>query len=119
MKSLFKKLIEVLCKAWVWSLLLVFLLAASIWNFGPLLAVSDNRFWEGTSARLITISVLFLVWGLGIVFTNWRGSLIKRQAEESETGKERLRKSVAMEKERLELVSRFSDAQRVLKDSAL
>lgn len=119
MKSLFKKLIEVLCKTWVWSLLLVFLLAASIWNFGPLLAVSDNRFWEGTSARLITISVLFLVWGLGIVFTNWRGSLIKRRAEENETGKERLRKSVAMEKERLELASRFSDAQRVLKDCAL
>ncbi|AAO56059.1 type VI secretion system membrane subunit TssM [Pseudomonas syringae group genomosp. 3] len=119
MKSLFKKLIEVLCKTWVWSLLLVFLLAASIWSFGPLLAVSDNRFWEGTSARLITISVLFLVWGLGMVFTNWRGSLIKRQAEESETGKECLRKSVVMEKERLELASRFTDAQRVLKDSAL
>ncbi|RMT19486.1 Type VI secretion protein IcmF [Pseudomonas amygdali pv. lachrymans] len=119
MKTLFKKLIALLCSTWAWSLLLVLVLAACIWMFGPLLAVADNRFWDSPIARLVSISVLFLVWGLGIVFNNWRIGLQKKQAQDSHAGHELLRKSVAVEKEHLELVSRFKDALRVLKDSAL
>ncbi|RML97943.1 IcmF-related protein, partial [Pseudomonas savastanoi] len=119
MKTLLKKFIALLCSTWAWSLLLVLVLAACIWMFGPLLAVADNRFWDSPIARLVSISVLFLVWGLGIVFNNWRIGLQKKQAQDSHAGHELLRKSVAVEKEHLELVSRFKDALRVLKDSAL
>ncbi|MCF5678607.1 type VI secretion system membrane subunit TssM, partial [Pseudomonas syringae] len=119
MKTLFKKLITLLCRTWVWSLLLVLLSTALIWLVGPLLAVDDERFWESPVTRLLTISVLFLAWGLGIVFANWRSGVQKKRAEDSHTGHERLRKSLAVEKERLELSSRFKDALRVLKNSAL
>ncbi|RMV42933.1 Type VI secretion protein IcmF [Pseudomonas syringae pv. helianthi] len=119
MKILFKKLITLLCSTWAWSLLLIGVLATCIWVLGPLLAVADKRFWASPTARLVSISALFLIWGLGVVFTNWRSGLQKKKTQDSPEGQERLRKSVAVEKERLELVSRFKDALRVLKDSAL
>ncbi len=118
-KTLLKKLITLLGSTWFWSLLLVLTLAACIWLFGPLLAMADNRFWENPAARLATISVLLLIWGLGVVFSNWRSGWQKRQVEQSPAGQEHLRKTVAVEKERLELVSRFKDALRVIKDSDL
>ena len=30
---------------------------------GPLLAVSDYKFWESATSRLLTISLIFLLWG--------------------------------------------------------
>ncbi|KEZ74021.1 hypothetical protein C5I_0109535, partial [Pseudomonas syringae pv. syringae FF5] len=119
MKILLKKLMTLLGSSWFWSLLLVLTLAACIWIFGPLLAMADNRFWESPVVRLATISMLLLIWGLGVVFLNWRSGLQKRQKEESPAGQEHLRRTVAVEKERLELVWRFRDALRVLKDSDL
>lgn len=68
MKSLFKKLVATLGLTWVWSLLLVLLLACIVWWVGPLLAVDDKRFWLGATSRLLTISGLFLAWGLLMVF---------------------------------------------------
>ncbi|RMV62632.1 Type VI secretion protein IcmF [Pseudomonas coronafaciens pv. atropurpurea] len=119
MKTLFKKLVTLLCSTWLWSLLVVGALAIIIWAFGPLLAVADRRFWESPSARLLTISALFLVWGLWNVFANWRSGLKRKLAAESQTGQERLRQSLAREKEQLELFSRFKDARQVIKNSAL
>ncbi|KPW75058.1 Type VI secretion protein IcmF [Pseudomonas syringae pv. coriandricola] len=119
MKSLFKKLFTLLCRAWFWSLLLVVGSATLIWSVGPLLAVADKRFWESPIARLVSISVLFLAWGLGIVFANWRAAVQKKRTEDSQTGQQRLHQSVAMDKEYVELASRFKDAQRVLKESAV
>nr|WP_283777009.1 type VI secretion system membrane subunit TssM [Pseudomonas syringae] len=118
-KNLFKKLMTLLGSSWFWSLLLVLTLAACIWIFGPLLAMADNRFWESPVVRLATISMLLLIWGLGVVFLNWRSGLQKRQKEESPAGQEHLRKTIAVEKERLELAGRFKDALRVIKDSDL
>ncbi|MCK9701249.1 type VI secretion system membrane subunit TssM [Pseudomonas syringae pv. syringae] len=119
MKTLFKKLMTLLGSTWFWSLLLILTLAACIWMFGPLLAMADNRFWESPVVRLATISVLLLIWGLGVVFSNWRSGWQKRHAQDSHEGQELLRKAVAVEKERLELVGRFKHALRVLKDSDL
>ncbi|MCI3945339.1 type VI secretion system membrane subunit TssM [Pseudomonas syringae] len=119
MKTLFKKLITLLRSTWVWSLLLVGVLTVLIWAFGPLLAVADDRFWESPVSRLLTISALFLFWGLGNVFANWRKGLKRKQAEDSHAGQERLRQSVARDKERVELSNRFKDALRVIKESAL
>nr|WP_282705735.1 type VI secretion system membrane subunit TssM [Pseudomonas syringae] len=118
-KTLFKKLMTLLGSTWFWSLLLILTLAACIWMFGPLLAMADNRFWESPVVRLATISVLLLIWGLGVVFSNWRSGWQKRHAQDSHEGQELLRKAVAVEKERLELVGRFKHALRVLKDSDL
>lgn len=72
MKPLFKTLVAALALTWVWSLLLVLLLAWAVWWFGPLLAVDDKRFWLGATSRLLTISGLFLAWGLLMVFVNRR-----------------------------------------------
>ncbi|WP_246765778.1 hypothetical protein, partial [Pseudomonas syringae] len=72
MKILLKKLMTLLGSSWFWSLLLVLTLAACIWIFGPFLAMADNRFWKSPVARLATISMLLLIWGLGVVFFNWR-----------------------------------------------
>lgn len=72
MKNLFKMLASALGLTWVWSLLLVLLLAWTVWRFGPLLAVDDKRFWLGATSRLLTISGLFLAWGLAMVFAQRR-----------------------------------------------
>ena len=53
MKTFFGKLGAVLRRTWVWSLLLVLLLAVVVWFVGPLLAVDDYRFWESSTARLL------------------------------------------------------------------
>lgn len=72
MNAFFKKAGTVLGTIWVWSLLLVLSSAALVWWIGPLLAVNDYRFWLGTTARLITISALCLLWGLAMVLVGGR-----------------------------------------------
>ncbi|MDP1465731.1 hypothetical protein, partial [Klebsiella pneumoniae] len=59
-------------KVWLWSLLLVLSAAMLVWFFGPLLAVDEYRFWQGSTARLLTISVMFLLWGLAMVIVSGR-----------------------------------------------
>ena len=75
MKKFFKKVGAFLRKTWVWTLLLVLSVALLVWFAGPLLAVDDYKFWEAATARLLTISVLFLIWGLTMVFVNWRAGI--------------------------------------------
>ena len=58
MKSFFAKLGAFFSKTWVWSLLLVLVLALLVWFVGPLLAVDDYKFWESATSRLLTISLL-------------------------------------------------------------
>lgn len=72
MKGFFKRTAEFLSITWLWSLLLVLLIASGVWFVGPLLAVDDHRFWQGSATRLLTISVLFLLWGLAMVFFSRR-----------------------------------------------
>ncbi|MFL1563476.1 type VI secretion system membrane subunit TssM [Pseudomonas sp. O64] len=67
MNAFFKGAGTVLCRIWVWSLLLVLACAVLVWFLGPLLAVDDYRFWQDPADRLVTISVLFLLWGLAMV----------------------------------------------------
>lgn len=72
MNAFFKSAGSVLRRVWVWSLLLVLLSAALVWWFGPLLAVDDYRFWQGVSARWVTISSLLLLWGIAMVLVGGR-----------------------------------------------
>ncbi|PYY83042.1 type VI secretion system membrane subunit TssM [Pseudomonas sp. TKO26] len=119
MKTLLKKVGLFLARTWVWTLLLVLLMALLVWFVGPLLAVDDYRFWAGTTARLLSISALCLIWGLGMVFANWRAGVRKSALEDSEEGRQSLEREQRMDDEEKELRSRFKDALRTLKTSSL
>lgn len=113
MSALFKGVGAVLGRIWVWSLLLVLCCAVLVWFWGPLLAVDDQRIWQGASARLITISVVFVLWGLVMVFVGggrvtWRPRL---------KGKRRRQASEWVENERRDLCARFKEAVHLLKTS--
>ena len=81
MSAFFKGVGVLLGRFWVWSLLLVLSCAAAVWFLGPLLAVDDHRIWQGAPARLVTISVLFLLWGLVMAFAGG-GRVARRQRPE-------------------------------------
>ena len=119
MKTFFGKLGAILRRTWVWSLLLVLLLAVLVWFVGPLLAVNDHRFWESSSSRLLSISVLFLGWGLAMVFASWRASARKKRDAEDQDVQEQLRRDGLIGEEQQELRHRFKQALRTLKTSSL
>lgn len=118
MKKLFKKLGAFLRKTWVWTLLAVLCVALLVWFAGPLLAVDDYKFWEAATARLLTISVLFLLWGLTMVFANWRAGVRKKAVEDSKDGQARLLRETQMDDQQKELKARFKDALHTLKTSS-
>ncbi len=106
MNAFFRSAGAVLGRVWVWSLLLVLAVAMTVWFFGPLLAVDDYRFWQAAASRLLTISGLFLLWGLAMVYANWRS--MARQSTVDD-GEPRPRKS-QIENEQRHLRGRFKDA---------
>lgn len=119
MKQFFRNLAVIFRKTWVWSLTLVLVLALLVWFVGPLLAVADHKFWAPATTRLVTLSALFLCWGLFIVFVSWRSGVRKKRALETEDGQERLRRHEQITEEQQELRSRFKDALQTLKSSSL
>ncbi|KPG99624.1 type VI secretion protein VasK [Pseudomonas sp. RIT-PI-q] len=119
MKKFFKKVGAFLRQAWVWTLLLVLFVALLVWSVGPLLAVDDYRFWEGSTSRLLTISVLFLIWGLTMVFVSWRAGVRKKAFEDTEDGQDRIRSEGQIDEEQKVLRVRFKDALKTLKTSSL
>ena len=119
MKNFFKNIGAFLCKTWVWTLMLLLFLALLVWFAGPLLAVNDYKFWESPVSRLLTISVLILMWGLFMVYVNWRAGALKQALQDSKDGQERLRREVKIEDERKALKERFKDALHTLKTSSV
>ena len=119
MKKFFKKVGAFLRQTWVWTLLLVLFVALLVWFVGPLLAVDDYKFWESSTSRLLTIAVLFLIWGLTMVFVSWRAGIRKKAEEESEDGQDRIRREELIDEEQKELKARFKDALKTLKTSSL
>jgi type VI secretion system protein ImpL len=113
MNAFFKKVGAALGTTWVWSLLLVFSVALTVWCFGPLLAVDDHRFWQGPVARLLTISVLLLLWGLAMVFVN--GRHVGRPARQA--NRERRQRNGLVEDEQKHLRGRFKEALHTLRTS--
>ncbi|WP_248746057.1 type VI secretion system membrane subunit TssM [Pseudomonas sp. MWU12-2037] len=118
MKKMLKSLITGLCQTWCWSLLLVLGMALFIWFAGPWLAVADYRFWAAAAARLLSISVLFLGWGLSMVVVSWRRNL--RQHAEADRNssharlltQRRLDKRLDTQQQRLQvLVRRLNSAE--------
>ncbi|NUU38168.1 type VI secretion system membrane subunit TssM [Pseudomonas sp. C2B4] len=119
MKKFFKKVGAFLRRTWVWTLLLVLFVALLVWFIGPLLAVDDYKFWESSTSRLLTISALFLMWGLTMVFVSWRAGVRKKAVEASEAGQDRIRREEQIDEEQKELKVRFKDALQTLKTSSL
>jgi len=119
MKKFFKKVGAFLRQTWVWTLLLVLFVALLVWFVGPLLAVDDYKFWESATSRLLTISMLFLIWGLAMVFVSWRAGIRKKAVEETEDGQDRIRREELIDEEQKELKERFKDALKTLKTSSL
>lgn len=119
MKNLFKKTGALLRQTWVWTLLLVLLVALMVWFVGPALAVDDRKFWEGSTSRLLTISSLFLLWGLAMVYVSWRAGVRKKAVEASEDGQARILRDDQIDEEQAELTTRFKDALKTLKTSSL
>ena len=119
MKKFFKKVGAFLRKTWVWTLLVVLFVALLVWFVGPLLAVDDYKFWEGSTSRLLTISVLFLIWGLTMVFVSWRAGVRKKVIEDTEDGQDGLRREELIDEEQRALRARFKDALKTLKTSSL
>lgn len=81
MKKLFIKVGAFLRRTWVWTLLMLLFVALLVWFVGPLLAVDDYKFWQGSTSRLLTISVLCLIWGLTMVFVSWRAGVRKKPSK--------------------------------------
>lgn len=106
-------------KGWLWSLCLVLMLAAIVWFAGPSLAINDSKFWEPASSRLVTISALFLLWGLAMVYVSWKTAQTRKAEEDDADAQERLRREGMIVEEQFELHSRFKEAQRTLRSSSL
>jgi type VI secretion system protein ImpL len=119
MKKLFRKTAALLRKTWVWTLLSVLLFALLVWCVGPLLAVDDVKFWEAPTSRLLSISVLFLAWGLAMVFVSWRAGIRQQVLDDSEVGQDRLQQEERIDEERAELRARFKVALKTLATSSL
>lgn len=111
MNAFFKGAGNVLRKIWIWSLLLVLAVACVIWLLGPLLAVDDHRFWQSPTARLLTISVLFLLWGLAMVIVSARHSARLGKPEHQA----RSRHQGLKDNERKHVRGRFKEALQTLK----
>ena len=114
MNAFFKGVGTVLRKIWFWSLLLVLATALLIWFFGPLLAVDEHRFWQSPTARLLTISGLFLLWGLAMVMVSGRRAArlnpAQQQARQLNRG--------LVETERRQMRGRFKEALQTLKSTS-
>lgn len=119
MKVFFAKLGAFFRKTWVWSLCLVLIVALLVWFAGPLLAVDDHKFWESATSRLLTISALFLIWGLAMVFASWRATVRRKKEEDDQNIQEKLRRDGAIGEEQQELRHRFKQALRTLRSSSL
>jgi len=118
-KAILFKALTLLRRSWAWSLVLVLSLAVLVWTLGPALAINDRKPWGSASARLLTISLMFLGWGLSLVFTNWKKTRQKKAEESDSEAQERLRRENLIVEEQLELHSRFKQAMRTLSRSSL
>ncbi|MBC3363634.1 type VI secretion system membrane subunit TssM [Pseudomonas sp. SWRI154] len=118
MKMFFREIEAWLRRTWVWTLSCVLCVGLLVWFFGPLLAVDDYKFWASPTARLLTICVLFLGWGLGMVLFNERADSNKKP-QQTDAQSPRIFDQTRSDDERRELRSRFRQALRVLKTSSL
>jgi type VI secretion system protein ImpL len=118
MKEFLKKLALLLSNAWLWSLFVVLAAVLLIWFLGPVVAVADNRIWETPASRVLTISIVVLLWCLFLAIARWRQSIKGKDPVTAAVDKERIDAAQRMDECR-EVRGRFDDALRTLKSSSL
>ncbi|KQW33927.1 MULTISPECIES: type VI secretion system membrane subunit TssM [Pseudomonas] len=118
MKLLFRKAGAWVRQTWIWTLLAVLCIALLVWFAGPLLAVNDYKFWASPTARLLTVSVLMLGWGLAMVFVNGRGGS-RANLQQNAPEQARALHQARIDDERREVRSRFKQALSTLRSSSL
>ena len=119
MKDFFALLGAIFRKTWVWSLCLLLVLALLVWFAGPLLAVAEHKLWESAGSRLLSITVLCLLWGLFLVFAGWRAQRRQQAEEADDAAQERLRRAGLISEEQDILRQRFRAALHTLKHSSI
>lgn len=119
MKLFLARLGAVLCKTWVWSLLLLVGLSVLVWFAGPTFAVNDQRFWQSAVSRLATLAVMSLCWGLFMVFAGWRVGVKKRRDEGDAKVIERTARTAGMALEERTLRERFKEAVHTVRHATL
>lgn len=118
-KAILFKVLRMFRRSWAWSLVVVLSMALVIWTFGPALGINDRKPWGSATSRLLTISTLFLGWGLSLVFANWKKNRKQKAEENDSEAQERLRREGLIVEEQLELHERFKQAIRTLNRSSL
>ena len=118
MKEFLKKLASLLSNAWLWSLFVMLAAVLLVWFIGPLVAVADNRIWQTTASRVLTISIVVLVWCLFMALASWRLSIKRKEPASAAAEQERIDVAHRMEECR-EIRGRFDDAMLTLKTSSL
>lgn len=119
MKRFFRKLAVFFKKRWVWTLCIALLLALLVWFLFPYFGFGESRPWESTNARLVTICVIFLCWGLLLVFQNWRTTARKKKQLTSEQVQEKLIIEEKIYEERQAVTSLYKKAMQTLKKSSI
>ena len=117
MKNVLSKTWAVLSRAWVWSLLLLLAIGLLIWLIGPHLAFDDYRPWAETSARLLTLCGLAVIWGLLIVFMGWRQARPVKASKATDESGETCEKTP--EPDHQALRAGFKRAQKILTQTRL
>lgn len=119
MQAQLLRVVSFLRRGWAWSLCLTLSAALFVWFAGPLFAVAEHRVWESAASRLVTISALFLVWGLSVVYREWRSGQKKKTQEDDADAQERIRREEMMVEQQVELQTRYNAALRTLNRSSL
>lgn len=119
---MFKKLFAILTAKWLITLIGAIILSLLIWFFGPLLAFADMRPLDGEFARLITVLVIVVIWGLANLFSVMRqkrsnDQMIEDMVEAADTGPSP--DELASADEVAQLKERAQDALALLKKAKL
>ncbi len=74
-----KKFLSIFVSRWFWTLIGALILCALIWFFGQIVAFGSWRPWESELAKLITIIVILVLWGLINLFGRVREGQTNRK----------------------------------------
>ena len=118
-----KKMFGVFKKPWMISLLGILALSLLVWFVGPLLALAGYEPLAGQMARMITIMVLMIAWGLNNLRRQMKADKASKEIagglaeQEKDTDKRSGGKGEQSNEEAALLAERFDDAMQVLRKS--
>lgn len=119
MKKFFRKLAAFFKKRWVWTLCVALIIALMVWFLGPYLGFGESRPWESSTSRLVTICIIFLCWGLLLVYLSWRVTAKLKKQMSSEQVQEKLIVEEKIQEERQAVQTLYKKAIQVLKKSSI